>query len=62
MLAVPFTLSASMLLYSAVRYGVPPEWQFVCPREAEAHAAPLVVLASTCVIPFAKTGRATEAE
>lgn len=54
-LAVPFALFASMLpVYSAVRYGVPPEWQFVCPREAEAYGAPLAVLVSMFVLLFVK--------
>jgi hypothetical protein len=60
-LTVPFALFASMMpVYSAVRYGVPAEWQFVCPREAEAYGAPLAVLASMLVLPFARRASTRE--
>lgn len=57
-LMLPFALFASMMpVYSAVRHGVPAEWKFVCPSEAEAYAAPLAVLASLVVLPLAKWWR-----
>lgn len=60
-LAVPLALFASMVpVYSAVRYGVPAEWQFVCPREAEAYGAPLAVLASMLVLPFARRASSSD--
>ena len=57
-LLLPFAFFASMLpVYAAVRHGIGPEWQFVCPSEAEAYAAPLAVLVSLAVLPAAKWWR-----
>lgn len=57
-LSLPFLLFASMMpVYAAVRWDVPAAWQFVCPSEAQAFAAPLAVLASLCVLPLAKRWR-----
>ena len=57
-LVFPFILFASMTpVYAAVRVGVPPEWQFVCPTEAQAYAAPLAVLVASVVLPIAKLWR-----
>lgn len=57
-LALPVLLFLSMLpVYGAVRYGVPAEWQFVCPNETQAYAAPLSMLVSLLVLPMARMWR-----
>lgn len=57
-LSFPVILFASMMpVYAAVRIGVPAEWQFVCPTETEAYAAPLAVLIASVVLPLAKLWR-----